>query len=170
LFTATGNLSIGNLINSQGQTRFQLKLSIITSAIGFPLSVVLISQFGIIGLIITALTAGIPSLIISLFWLKKHYDLTVDWSSSARILLSGAVASAITYVLISQLAFSNWAALIVGAIVFLFSFVLAILLTKAIDRSDMNNLRQMLGGLGPLRRLFNFFLTIIEKLMNILRL
>jgi O-antigen/teichoic acid export membrane protein len=170
LFTATGNLSIGNLINSQGQTRFQLKLAIITSAIGFPLSVVLISQFGIIGLIITSITAGIPSLIIALFWLKKHYGLTVDWSSSARILLSSAVAAAITYALIAQFAFSNWVALIVGAIVFLCSFVLAILLTRAIDRSDINNLRGMLGGLGPLRRPINFFLGIFEKLMSALRL
>ena len=170
LLTAAGNLSIGNLINSQGQTRFNLKLALITSAIGFPLSVILISQFGILGLIITTLTAGIPSLIIAILWLKKQYGVTVDWSSSARILLSGAAASAITYVLISQLAFSNWTALIVGAIVFLFSFVLAILLTRAIDRADIKNLRDMLGGLGPLRRPFNFFLIIIEKLMSILRL
>jgi O-antigen/teichoic acid export membrane protein len=170
LLTAAGNLSIGNLINSQGQTRFNLKLALITSAIGFPLSVILISQFGILGLIITTLTAGIPSLIIAILWLKKQYGVTVDWSSSARILLSGAAASAITYALISQLAFSNWTALIVGAIVFLFSFVLAILLTRAIDRADIKNLRDMLGGLGTLRRPFNFFLKIIEKLMTILRL
>jgi O-antigen/teichoic acid export membrane protein len=170
LFTAAGNLSIVNFINGQGQTVFNLKLALLTSAIGFPLSVLLISQFGIIGLIVTALTAGIPSLIISLFWLKKHYDVTVDWSSSARILLSGAVAAAITYLLVTQLAFSNWIALIVGAIVFLSSFVLAVLLTRAIDRSDINNLRGMLGGLGPLRRPINFFLIFIEKLMNVLRL
>lgn len=170
LLTAAGGLSIGNLINSQGQTRFNLKLALITSAIGFPLSVVLISQFGIIGLIVTALTAGIPSLIIALFWLKKHYGVTVDWSSSARILLSSAVAAAVTYVLISQVAFSNWTALIVGAIVFLSLFVLVVLLTRGIDRSDIKNIRDMLGGLGPLRRPINFFLGIIEKLMNVLRL
>jgi O-antigen/teichoic acid export membrane protein len=170
LFTATGNLSIGNFINGQGETRFNLKLALLTSAIGFPLSVILISQFGIIGLIVTTLTAGIPSLIISLFWLRKHYDVTVDWSSSARILLSGAVAAAITYLLIAQFAFSNWIALLVGAVVFLTSFVLAILLTRAINRLDISTLRDMLGGLGPLRRPINFFLNIIDKLMNILRL
>jgi O-antigen/teichoic acid export membrane protein len=170
LLTAAGNLSTGNLINSQGQTRFNLKLSLLTSAIGFPLSVVLISQYGIIGLIVTALVAGIPSLIISLVWLKKYYDVSVDWSSSARILLSSTVASALTYVLISQVALSNWMTLIVGAIVFLCSFVLAILLTKSIDRSDLKNLQDMVGGLGSLRRPLKFFLNILEKLMNILRL
>jgi len=170
LFTAAGNLSIGNFLNGQGQTRFNLKLNVITSVIGFPLSIVLISQFGIIGLIITTITAGIPSLIISLFWLRKHYGVTVDWSASARIVLSTSVAAAITYVLIAQLAFSNWVALIVGATVFLCVFVFAILLTRAINRTDIKSLRDMLGGLGPLRRPINFFLIIIEKLMTALRL
>jgi stage V sporulation protein B len=169
-FTALGNLSVGNLINSQGHTRFNLKLALITSAIGFPLSLILIPQFGIIGLIITTITAGIPSLIIALLWLKKKYGVTVDWSSSARILLSGAAAAAITYVIIFELNFSNWIALIIGAVVFIFSFLLAILFTRAITKSDINNLHGMFGGLGPLRRPLNFFLNIIEKLMAILRL
>ena len=135
------------------------------------MSVILISRFGIIGLIITSLTAGIPSLIIALFWLKKHYGLTVDWPSSARILLSSTAAAVITYArAIAYFAFSNWVALIVGAVVFLFSFVLAILLTRAINRSDINNLRAMGGGLGPLRRPINFALDVLEKLMTILRL
>jgi O-antigen/teichoic acid export membrane protein len=170
LLTAAGNLSIGNFINSQGQTRFNLKLALLTSAIGFPLSVILISQFGVIGLIITTITATIPSLIIALIWLKKHYGVTVGWSSSARIALSATVAAAITYVLISQVAFSNWTALIVGAIVFLCSFVLAVLLTRAINRTDINSLRDMLSVLGPLRRPINFCLKIIEKLITLLRL
>jgi O-antigen/teichoic acid export membrane protein len=170
LYTALGTLSIGNLINSQGQTKFNLKLALITSAIGFPLSFILIPQFGVLGLIITTLTAGIPSLIIALRWLKKQYGVTVDWSSSARILLSGATASAITYALISQLTFNKWIVLIVGAVVFLFSFLFAVLVTKAINRSDINNLREMLSQLGPLRRLLHFLLNIIEKLMTILRL
>jgi len=170
LYTALGTLSIGNLINSQGQTKFNLKLSLITFAIGFPLSILLISQFGVLGLIITTLTAGIPSLIIALRWLKKQYDVTVDWTSSAKILLSGATASAITYALITQLAFSNLTALIVGAIVFLLAFIIAIVLTRAITKSDIDNMRNTITVLGPLARIANFLLNIIEKLMTILRL
>lgn len=167
-FTAFGNLSVGNLINSQGQTRFNLKLALLTSAIGFPLSLILIPRFGIIGLIITTVTAGIPSLIVALFWVRKKYGITVDWSSSARILLSGAVAATLTYAVIFELNFSKWIALVVGAVVFLFAFLIAILLTRAITQSDIDNLRGMCGGLGPLRRPLYYFLDIIEKLMNIL--
>src|SRR5208283_4552244 len=53
LYTAFGNLSIANLINGQGYTTFNMKLSILTVAIGFPVSFLLISNFGVIGLIAT---------------------------------------------------------------------------------------------------------------------
>jgi O-antigen/teichoic acid export membrane protein len=169
LYVVLGNLSIGNLINGLGQTRFNLILSVITFGIGFPLSIVLISRFGIIGLIITALTAGIPSLIVALRWLKKQYDVTVDWASSAKILLSGGTASAVTYAFITQLAFSNLIALVAGAIVFLFIFLIAIIVTGAITRSDIYTIRETMVALGPLRRLTNSILDIIEKLMTTLR-
>ena len=170
LLTAAGNLSVANLLNGQGQTKFNLKLSLLTAAIGFPLSVILISQFGVVGLAITMVVAGIPSLIIALFWLKKNYGVTVDWLSSTRIVLSAVVASTITYVIITQFVFSNWTALIVGTIVFLCSFVPSVLFTRAINRMDIKNLRDMLSGLGSLRRPLTFVLNIIEKLMNILRI
>ena len=169
LYVVFGNLSISNLINAQGQTKFNLKLSLITFGIGFPLSIVLISRFGILGLIITTLTAGIPSIIVALRWLKKQYDLTVGWASSVKILLSGCMASAITYGLVTLLAFSNVIALVAGAIVFLFIFLIAIILTGAITRSDIDTIRETMTLLGPLRRLTDFVLNIIEKLMTTLR-
>jgi len=167
LYTAFGNLSIGNLINSQGQTKFNLKLTLLTSAIGFPLSLILIPQFGIIGLITTTLTAGIPSLIIALRWTKKHYGVTVDWTSSAKILLSSATAAAITYALTSQIAFSSWIKLIIGATIFLSTFLTITLSTRTVNTSDINHLREMLSELGPLSHLLNFLLNIIEKLITI---
>lgn len=170
LYSAFGNLSNGNLINSQGQTKLNLKLTLLTLAIGFPLGFALISQFNIIGLIITILTAQVPSLILSLYWIKKNYKVTIDWVSSAKILLSSAIAAALTYVIISQLFISNWIKLIIGITVFLCVLVPTILITKTIDRSDINNLKGMLAELGPIRRPINYLLDIIEKLMTALKL
>jgi stage V sporulation protein B len=165
LFTAFGSLSINNLISSQGQTKFNLELTILTVAIGFPVGFILISQFGIIGLLATGITIPIPSLIISLQWIGRRYGVTVDWASSIKILLSSGMAAAETYTLISQIAFSSWVKLIIGVIVFLFAYLIAISLTRTIDKFDLINLREMFGELGPLRRLFNFLLNILEKLV-----
>jgi O-antigen/teichoic acid export membrane protein len=170
LYSAFGSLSTGNLINSQGQTTFNLYLTVLTAAIGFPMSFVLISQFGIIGLITTTLVASIPSLVISLYWLKRRYGVTVDWVSSAKILLSSAIATVLTYALIAQLSFSSWIRLVIGVAIFLLAFITATLLTRTVNRTDIGNLRGMLSALGPLRRLFTFLLNVIEKIMTILRL
>jgi tetrahydromethanopterin S-methyltransferase subunit E len=113
--------------------------------------------------------AGIPSLIIPLRWLKKRYDVTADWASSAKILLSGGAASAITYTLITQVAFSNLIALVVGAVVFLLIFLVAIILTGAITRSDIDTIRETTTALGTLGRLVNSVLNIIAKLMATMR-
>ncbi len=167
IYPAFGSLSLGNLINSQGKTKVTLKLTLVTATIGFPLSLLLIPKLGIIGLIITTLTAGIPSLTIALWYVKKHFTATIDWTSSAKILLSSATAATITYIILSQLSFSNWIKLIVGATIFLFTFLTITLSTRTINRSDVNNLREMLSELGPLSHLLNFLLNIIEKLITI---
>ncbi len=97
---AFGSLSTSNFISSQGKTTFILYLTLLSAAIGLPLGYILIMQFGVLGLIITTLITGILSTIIPLYWIKKHYNLTVDWRSSAKILLSSSVAAALTYGLV----------------------------------------------------------------------
>jgi O-antigen/teichoic acid export membrane protein len=169
LYSALGNLSAGNLINGQGYTRFNLKLTVLTVAIGFPLSFVLISQFGVIGLIVTSLTVGLPSLFISLRFIKKRFGVSVEWVSSAKILFSSAVAAIITYVLISQLSFSSPIQLAVGVVVFVLILLLAALLTRTVNRADVSNLREIINALGPLRKPLNALLNLIEKLMIILQ-
>ena len=170
LYIAFGNLSIGNLISSQGQTKLILKLTLLTAAIGFPMGLILILQFGVIGLIITALTAGLPSLFVSLRWIKKHYSLTVDWHSSARIILSSSITAVLTYAIIAQLGFASWIRLLIGVLIFVLILIPALLFTRSITRSDISNLRFMIGGLGVLSGLINKVLSLIEKLTATLRL
>jgi len=167
LYAAFGNLSAGNLINGQGYTTFNMKLTILTVAIGFPLSFVLISQFGVIGLIVTTLTVGLPSLFVSLRFIKKHFGVSVDWVSSAKILFSSAIAAILTYILISQLAFSNPIELVIGVIVFVIVFIAAALVTRTANRTDVSNIREIINALGPLRKPLRFLLNLIEKLMTI---
>lgn len=169
LYTAFGSLSAGNLINSQGHTQYNMKLAILTALIGFPMGFVLIMNFGVLGLISTALTVGLPSLFLSLNWVKKRYDVSVDWLSSAKILLSSTIAATVTYLLITQLSFSSWIRLIIGVVIFLLTFVVAALLTRTITPLDVSNLRGMTGGFGFLSGLLNRLLDIVEKLVNIFR-
>jgi O-antigen/teichoic acid export membrane protein len=169
LYTSYGGLSIGNFISSQGKTTFILYLTLIQAAIGFPVGYILIMQLGVLGLIITSLVTGIPTAIISLYWVRKHYELTVDWRSSAKILLSSAIAAVLTYVLILELDYSSLIRLIIGIVFFAFMFVGAVLVTQTINKSDVENLRGMVSGLGVIGKILNRALNIIEKLMKTLK-
>ncbi|MGA2682166.1 MAG: oligosaccharide flippase family protein [Candidatus Bathyarchaeia archaeon] len=170
LYTAIGSISSPNLISSQGHNKFMLKLALLTTAIGLPLGLVLISQFGVLGYITVIFVDGLPSIIISLRWLKKNYGVTVDLASSAKIILSAGIAAVVTYVLVSLMPFGSLLKLIVGIIIFTFVLLSTILSTRAIDRTDLNNLRDMLAELGPFSGFFNFLLNILEKLMRVFQL
>ena len=170
LYTTLGNLSTGNLINSQGQTKLNLYLTLITAAIGFPMGYILIMQFGVFGLIVTTLVAGLPSICLSLLWTKKHYGVSVDWRSSTRILLSSGITATLTFMLISSLGFDSWIRLIIGVLFFSVVFVFVALLTRTVTRSDIGNLRIMISDLGPLSGIVNKLLNFAERIMGILKL
>ena len=86
-FTAFGSLSVTNFINGQGKTVFNLKLNALSATIGFPLGTFLVWQFGVVGILVAMIVAGIPSLAISLIWVKKHYNLSIDWGARTEIKL-----------------------------------------------------------------------------------
>jgi len=170
LYVLFGDLSTNNLINSQGQTKFVLKLTLLTAAIGFPLGSMLISQFGVIGLIFISLIDGLPSVFISLYWIRNRYNLTVDWRSSARILFSSAITAIITYIIVAQIDFHSSIRLLLGVVVFFLILAPCMLLTRAITVPDINNLRNIASGLGALRSPILLILKTLEKLIKALKL
>jgi hypothetical protein len=48
---------------------------------------------------------------------------------------------------------------------FVIVFLLLAVLTRTLNRNDVFNIRQIVGGLGPLRKPLTFVLNLIEKLM-----
>jgi O-antigen/teichoic acid export membrane protein len=170
VFPVFGSLSVTNFISSQGKTTFILYLTLLSAAIGLPMGYILILQMGVLGLIIASTVAGIPSTIVSLYWIKKHYDLTVEWLSSAKIFLSSSITAVLTYILISEIGMSSLVRLIVGLVFFLFVFVILILVTKTINQSDIENIRGMVSGIGSIGKILNLLLAIVEKLMQTLKL
>jgi O-antigen/teichoic acid export membrane protein len=173
LFTVLGSLSVSNLLLGQGFTKFNMYLSLIQVGFGFPVGFLLISQFGVIGLIATSLTVGLPSLLVGLTFIKRKFGVSVNWISSAKILLSSAITSVATYLLLSKIPLTKLGfisvplqQLVVGAIAFVTIFVLAATLTRTINREGIDSFRQIADALGPLRRPLRFLLNVIEKLMG----
>ena len=169
LFSALGSLSTTNLINGQGHTKYNLKLTLLSVAIGFPLSFVLISQFGIIGLIVASTTFSLPSFFLSLRFIKNNFGVSVDWVSSAKITISSAAAGLLTYFAISLLPFSNPIKLVAGIIVFVVAFLVFAVVTQTLNKADLVNIREVANAMGPLRKPLVVVINLVEKLMNSLK-
>ncbi|MEM2110559.1 MAG: oligosaccharide flippase family protein [Candidatus Bathyarchaeia archaeon] len=165
LFVGIGNLSINNLINSQGKTTVTLKLTLLTFSVGVSLSLLLIPFFRIIGLIVTVLIAGIPSLIIGFWWIRKHFNASIDVVSSAKIYLSSGIAGALTYYIVINLSsLPFWIGLVAGGTFIALFYMVSVSLTHAIDKNDVSNLREMLREIGPALKIINPILKIVEKI------
>lgn len=167
LFSALGSLSTTSIINGQGYTKYNLKLTFLSVAIGFPLSFVLISQFGIIGLIVASTTFSLPSFFLSLRFIKKNFDVSLDWISSAKITLSSAATGLLTYFAISLLPFSNPVKLVVGVIFFIAVFIIFAVVTRTLNKADLVNVREIAKVMGPLRKPLFLVINLVEKLMKI---
>lgn len=61
-------------------------------------------------------------------------------------------------------------ALVVCWCFFVIIFVFVALLTQTIVRLDIVNLRGLVGGIGFITKPVNYFLTVIEKLIDFLKL
>jgi O-antigen/teichoic acid export membrane protein len=167
IYTAFGYLSVENIIKSQGKTDVNMKLTLITSVLGLILNLVLIPKYGILGLLATNIVSGIPSLVIALWWIKKKYDATIKWVSSAKILLASTLAAVITYIIIFQLNLPSWITLILGAAIFLVIYTITTPLLGAITQTDVNTFKHMAEGLGPIAPIFMLLLSLIERLNKI---
>ena len=167
LLTAFASLSAGNLISGQGETGLFLKIAIVNVATGIPLAVLLVPTFGVIGLIITTIFDGVPGLVISLHWIKRHFDASVDWVSSAKILTSSALAGVLTYCVVLFVSLSSWPKLILGLVVFAGSFLLSAVTTRTLKKSDIDTLRLMTSDLGPLSGVTSKILNFLERLVSL---
>ncbi len=165
LFCAFGSLSLSNLISSQGDTRFNLYLAALAAVIGFPLSVVLAQQFGVVGVIVALVVAGLPGLAIGLLWVRKRYGLSADFGPSVKILLVSGLSGIVAFGVQRQLGLANILNLATGLAAFLAVFFPGIVVVGAINKFDIENLRAMTKPLGPVSRLSNIALALIEKLL-----
>lgn len=166
LLTAFGQLSTLNLISGQGKTGLYFELAIVNTVTGITLAVLLVPPFGVIGLIVTTIIDGIPALAISLLWIKRHYDASVDWVFSAKILFSSAISGLIAYLFVLFVNLSHWPKLILGALLFLAALFLSLVATRTLKKLDLDNLRVMASELGPISGLVNKILDALAKVVK----
>ena len=163
LVVLLGNLSYNRLLVATGETTLLMKLNVLTLCTGVPLAFLLIPPLGILGVIIVGNVAGVPTMIIGLHWTWKRYETKADLRKSARIFFASAIAGATTYLFLNTFVTAPWIMLLSGAILFLVIYIVSVSLVGAINRIDIKNLRVMFSELGPISKLLQLLLNLIEK-------
>jgi O-antigen/teichoic acid export membrane protein len=167
LFVGFGSIIMGSFLAGLGETKMQMKLSILTLSIGLPLAFLLIPTLGITGVILGSIFAGLPSMFLGLHWLWKHYEAKADFKSSTKIFIASAIAAIATYSFLTFLSVADWIELAIGGTIFLAAYILTTPIIGAINQSDINNLRTMLSGLGIISKLINIPLALAERVANL---
>lgn len=171
LFSGFGNLSMANFLNGIGETKTTMKLSLLRLAVGLPLGLILIYAFGVVGAVITIFLIQIPSLIVGLLWIRNHYNATIDLSSSAKIFLSALISALIVHIFLLyspfQPIYSDWMILFIGGVLFLIVYVLSAPLLGAVSKDDLESLKEMFKGFGPISWFIGLLLGLLRKIVNV---
>ena len=161
IYIGLGNVATGNLLNGQGETHINLRVTIITLFTGSPLALFLIPNHGIIGVILTMLIAPLPGYAYSLHWVKRNLGLSLDWGSSGRIYLSVIPSTLLTLLFVGTQS-NLWVELFGGAVIFASLFLVMIKALRVLDHTDYEMFRAIVGDTGVLALLVNRLIDLIE--------
>lgn len=166
LFVSLGTNAIPALLNSQGKTKVNFMSNLLYFSLGLPLSLVLIPKFGVIGLLTISILASKPSLVYLILWVKRNFGFTINWRSSLKIFAASSLAFLIVYTILRLFPVSDILSLIVGVVVFLLVYSILLPSMRAIESRDIQNLKSIMKGLGPLAPLFNAYFNFLSKFIK----
>jgi stage V sporulation protein B len=172
LFVLVGNISLGTFQIGIRKTNQVMKQSVLSLVVGLPLAYLLVAylastggpSFAVIGGIIGALIASIPGMVWGLVWIWKNYGAKADFGVSAKIFAASALASVVTFLLISILNLPWIFTLVAGFVVFVVVFLTAAPLLGAVNRMDIENFRTMFSGLGVVSTILSVPLLFMRKM------
>lgn len=176
LYVVFGNVSLGTFQNGIGATRQVMKQSLLSLAIALPFSYFIISYltslcsgytgqfYAIIGGIISILFSSVPGMVWGLIWIWRQYKTKADFKVSAKIVVASFFSAAVTLLFLSVFKWSSLVMLVLGAVIYLFIYLVSAPLVGAISRSDIDNLKAMLSGLGVISTIAGYLLSFMRKI------
>jgi O-antigen/teichoic acid export membrane protein len=166
LYEGLGTLCSVSMLKGQGKTKIVFLRGLGDLCIRLPLCIILIPRFGIVGMLLINLLPR-PGSLFTLWWIKKNYGFTINWLASAKIYVSAGITYLTVTNLLSVFHYSDWVDLLLGGSVFFIIYSLLITLIGALEKNDIQNLKNITSALGPLEVPANLFLNLIERIMRI---
>jgi O-antigen/teichoic acid export membrane protein len=142
--TGFGTTGVGNLLNSQKQTRTTMNIKLIQFIFGVSLGIFLIPKIGALGLLVTKIISPIPGLIYGLKWIQNNFGFSIDWKTSIKILIICFASYIISNTILASTEFNNWIELIFGASSVFLIYITLIIRFKVLTKNDIENIINIL--------------------------
>lgn len=166
LLALFGSKSMGALLPALGETKFIMKINLLSLLIAIPLAFLLVPPLGMVGLIVGGQVSGVPSNFIALHLLEKRYGIKADYLSSARIFIATGLASIAAFLFLYYITAAYWVLLVLGAVIFVAVYLVSAPLVGAVNQADLKNIRSMFSGLGVATRILEIPLWIMNKVLE----
>jgi len=117
-------------------------------------------------MLLTMIIVPQAGLFYGLWWTKKNFGFTIEWKTSAKIYISSASSYLVSYFILMNLRLGDWPEILLGGGLFILMYLIMIYALRTMGLDDIQNLRRILGAMGPLTPIFNIFLTLFEKILK----
>ena len=135
-----------------------------TMLVGAPMSLILIPQHGVWGLLATLIVAPRVGALSMLWWVKRSLGFSVDWGASLRLYSAGSAAFLLTSGTLMISGNTGWTAILLGGGLFSAAYVIAVPASGALRKRDIEDLDAISDVSGPLRLPLKLVLSIMAKL------
>jgi len=99
-----------------------------------------------------------------LWWVKRNLGFSVDWGASLRLYSAGLAAFLLTSGALMISGIAGWTAILIGGALFFAAYVIAVPVSGALRKSDIEDLDAISDVSGPLRLPLRTVLSIMAKL------
>ena len=159
-----GGINTENLLNGIKETRVNLHASVVGFLTTVPLSFILIPRIGVIGLMTATILGSTTGLAYRLNWVQNNLKFTILWGTSTKTLLASIAAYLTTSIFISLIQTNPWIQLTLGGLLYLATYITAIITLKILTSIDLNYMETIFSSLGSFSNVFIRILRVIEKL------
>jgi O-antigen/teichoic acid export membrane protein len=161
-----GYLNLASFYNGIGETQTTLKIGILTFMTVALLSPLFAQNFEVPGLIVAFLIANVIGTSYGVYVAKRKHGVDFAMSAVGRV-FAAALVSAIPAVLLRFVGLQLYFTIIVGSLIYFFTYLTLVPLMNIITESELENARHIVDRIGPLKIIGIKALELEQRLLHV---
>lgn len=166
LLVGVGYFTLTSFYNGLGETKATLKISLITFLVLATMSPILAKTYSVIGLIVAFLIASTAGISYGSYTARTKFKIEFDTKLIAKIYLISILSSLTPLLVVRFLPLPKLFNVVVGGLLYLFTYVTLIPTAKIIDYSEVQSATHILQKIKPLTLITLPLLKYEEKILN----